>query len=249
MKLIMFHIFNAIAVIFVAAVLVFSPKESFASTGIVREELAVEGYRLALQREFASSLENFDLSIFEKSKTLCLDGVLRSKDGVEVNIRVKYKIQNIETKQFLESGRMRDSACLGFIMLTRESIVHSMKQLSSRERAYWEGSIRLVENAITDLKKIASNFLPVTKEKEELIASLKSSRTEYVNKLAALTPINSKNSYSISLDKGSTFDGRCTSDDKFFSGSIASDGYWNICGSGGCASSKNKIEAISKICN
>lgn len=249
MKIIKLNNFNAIAVIFVTAFVVLCSKESFASSETPKEELAVERYRLALQSEFASALENFDLSIFEKSKTLCLEGVLRYKDDVEVNTRVKYKIQNIETKQFLESGRMRDSGCLGFIMLTRGSIVYSMKQLSSRERAYWEGSIGLVENAITDLKKIASKFITVTTEKEKLITSLEGSKAEYANKLEAIAPKNSRGSYRIHLDKGYTVDGRCIFDDKFFSGSIANDGYWNICGSGGCTSSKNRNEAIAKICN
>lgn len=249
MKISNLNNFNAIAVILVSAFLVLFSKESFASSEASKEELAVERYRLALQSEFASALENFDLSIFEKSKTLCLEGVLRYKYDVEVNTRVKYKIQNIETKQFLESGRMRDSGCLGFIMLSRGSIVYSMKQLSSRERAYWEGSIGLVENAITDLKKISSKFITVTTEKEKLIENLESSKAEYANNLEAITPKKSKGSYRISLDKGYTVDGRCTFDDKFFSGSIAKDGYWNICGGAGCTSSKNRNEAITRICN
>lgn len=246
MKLIKFNIF---CVIFVVAVLVFFSKESLASSQLLKEELAIEGYRSVLQSELVSALESFDLSIFEKSKTLCLDGLLRSGNDVVVNVRVKYKIQNFETKNFLESGRMRDAGCYSFVMLTRGSIVYGMKQLSSRELAYWKGSIRLVENAISDLKKVTSKYIAVTTEREKLLVNLEGSKAEYVANLESIAPKNSKGSYRINLDKGFTVDGRCIFNDEFFSGTIASDGYWNICGRVGCTSSKNRNEAMAKICS
>lgn len=216
-----------------------------------REEIAIENFAASAQEVYSSALEKYNEEIFQSSRRLCLDGNYRTIDGVEISSKTKIRFQSESTKKYFESGNMRNSGCLGFIMLTRGKISDAISALPSNKTFFYEGVVRLIDNSVHELKKIPSSTLKIVQlERDKLVQGLEEDKKEYVQNLSELSKQKAVNPYRIQTDKGDTFDGRCVQGNKNFSGRYSNSygGTWNICGVGGCTSGNNRHESILEYC-